>query len=71
VTDSTVHGATKRNFADGRYAGLSYHRVIPGSTLAWIIHDPTVARRLLVLSPRCFATERTAAILALLVNYGS
>jgi len=38
--------------------------------LARIIHDPTVARRLQVLEPRCFAIERTAAGLALLVNTG-
>jgi len=38
--------------------------------LSRMTHDPTVARRLQVLSPRCFATERTAAALALLVNTG-
>jgi len=41
-----------------------------GLFLARIIHDPTVARRLQVLSPQCFTTERTAAGLALLVNNG-
>jgi len=35
-----------------------------------MIHDPTIARRLQGLSPRCFETERTVAGLALLVNTG-
>jgi len=41
------------------------------SPLPRMIHDPIVARRLQILRPRCFATERTAAGLALLVNTGS